>query len=101
MYNRKKKITDKIYKTLPVYEDEAFEHYHSYLDRLIISLEGDKRYFIKQENDKAVEIIINAITELTGLYETKQELITHARVKKIVMRHVNCVSKELKYVEEV
>ena len=80
MVDRNKKIANKIFKVLPMYE-ENFAIYYKYLTRIIVELQGE------EQND----LLEEAITELKGLKAVGTE-IQHDEVRRIIMRYTSRLS---------
>ena len=81
---RKRNIINKIYKILPVYEEQDIETYHKYLSRVIIELAGEEQ----------VPVIVDTIVALRGL-ANENILVTHSDVRSIVMFYINRIDHEL------
>ena len=80
MVDKNKKIANKIFKVLPMYE-ENFEVYYKYLTRIIIELQGEEQ----------TESLSNAIIALKGLKAVGNK-IEHDEVRRIIMRHTSKLS---------
>lgn len=80
MVDRNKKIANKIFKVLPMYE-ENFAIYYKYLTRIIVELQGE------EQND----LLEEAITALKGLKAVGTE-IQHDEVRRIIMRYTSRLS---------
>ena len=76
-----KRIANKIFKILPMYE-ENYDDYYKYLTRIIIELQGEEQ----------TEPLINAIIALKGLKAVGGK-IEHDEVRRIIMRHTSKLSE--------
>lgn len=81
MADTQKRIADKIFKVLPMYE-ENFANYIKYLDRIIIELQGEEQ----------TDILGEAIIALKGLYNAGQD-VSHDTVRRIVMRYTSRINE--------
>lgn len=81
MADNKQRIANKIFKVLPMYE-ENFEVYYKYLTRIIIELQGEEQ----------TESLKDAIVALKGL-KAVGENIEHDEVRRIIMRHTSKLSE--------
>lgn len=76
-----KRIANKIFKVLPMYE-ENFATYYKYLERIIVELQGEE-----QTDD-----LRNAIVALKGLFAVGEDA-THDIVRRIIMRYTSKLSE--------
>ena len=81
MADTQKRIANKIFKVLPMYE-ESFAGYNKYLDRIIVELQGEEQ----------TDILREAIIALKGLYNAGQD-VTHDTVRRIIMRYTSRISE--------
>lgn len=81
MADTQKRIANKIFKVLPMYE-ESFDSYNKYLNRIIIELQGEEQ----------TDVLREAITALKGLRNAEQD-VEHDTVRRIVMRYTSRVSE--------
>lgn len=82
MADKHKRIANKIFKVLPMYEED-FALYYKYLTRIIIELQGEEQ----------TELLEDAITALKGLRAVGTE-IQHDEVRRIIMRHTSKLSNQ-------
>lgn len=80
MADKNKRIANKIFKVLPMYEED-FESYYKYIERIIIELQGEEQ----------TEDLKEAIIALKGLFNVGSE-VTHDAVRRIIMRYTNRIS---------
>ena len=76
-----KRIANKIFKVLPMYE-ENYDDYYKYLTRIIIELQGEEQ----------TESLKDAIVALKGLKAVGED-IEHDEVRRIIMRHTSKLSE--------
>lgn len=81
MADTQKRIANKIFKVLPMYE-ESFDSYNKYLNRIIIELQGEEQ----------TDILREAIIALKGLCNAGQD-VEHDTVRRIVMRYTSRISE--------
>lgn len=81
MADNKQRIANKIFKVLPMYEED-FEVYYKYLTRIIIELQGEEQ----------TESLKDAIVALKGLKAVGED-IKHDEVRRIIMRHTSKLSE--------
>lgn len=81
MADKHKRIANKIFKVLPMYE-ENFETYYKYLTRIIIELQGEEQ----------TDILKEAIVALKGLKAVGAE-VEHSEVRRIMMRYTSKLSE--------
>mgnify|MGYP003299746264 FL=1 len=81
MADKHKRIANKIFKVLPMYE-ENFETYYKYLTRIIIELQGEDQ----------TDILKEAIVALKGLKAVGAE-VEHSEVRRIIMRYTSKLSE--------
>lgn len=82
MADKHKRIANKIFKVLPMYEED-FALYYKYLTRIIIELQGEEQ----------TELLEDAITALKGLRAVGTE-IQHDEVRRIIMRYTSKLSNQ-------
>lgn len=80
MADTNKRIANKVFKVLPMYE-ENFETYYKYLTRIIIELQGEEQ----------TELLKNVIVALKGLKAVGID-IEHDEVRRIIMRYTSKLS---------
>jgi hypothetical protein len=80
MVDKNKKIANKIFKILPMFEED-FGVYYKYLTRIIIELQGEEQ----------TELLNDAITALKGLKAVGTD-IEHDEVRRIIMRYTSRLS---------
>jgi hypothetical protein len=81
MADNSKRIANKIFKVLPMYE-ESFDIYYKYLTRIIVELQGEEQ----------TELLRDAIVALKGLKAVGGD-IEHDEVRRIIMRHTSKLSE--------
>lgn len=82
MADKHKRIANKIFKVLPMYEED-FASYYKYLTRIIIELQGEEQ----------TELLEDAITALKGLRAVGTD-IQHDEVRRIIMRYTSKLSNQ-------
>ena len=82
MVDNNKKIANKIFKVLPMYEED-FAVYYKYLTRIIIDLQGEEH----------TELLKDAITALKGLKAVGTD-IQHDEIRRIIMRYTSRLSNQ-------
>lgn len=82
MADNNKKIANKIFKVLPMYEED-FAVYYKYLTRIIIELQGEEQ----------TELLKDAITALKGLKAVGTD-IQHDEIRRIIMRYTSRLSNQ-------
>lgn len=80
MVDRNKKIANKVFKVLPMYEED-FAVYYKYLTRIIVELQGEEQ----------TDLLEEAITALKGLKAVGTD-IQHDEVRRIIMRYTSKLS---------
>lgn len=80
MADRNKRIANKIFKILPMYEED-FATYYKYLKRIIIELQGEEK----------TELLTEAIIALKGLEAVGTD-IEHDEIRRIIMRYTSKLS---------
>ena len=81
MADKHNRIKNKIFKVLPMYE-ENFETYYKYLTRIIIELQGEEQ----------TDTLKEAIVALKGLKAVGAE-VEHSEVRRIIMRYTSKLSE--------
>ena len=81
MADKHKRIANKIFKVLPMYE-ENFETYYKYLTRIIIELQGEEQ----------TDTLKEAIVARKGLKAVGAE-VEHSEVRRIIMRYTSKLSE--------
>ena len=81
MADKHKKIANKIFKVLPMYEED-FDTYYKYLTRIIIELQGEEQ----------TEVLKEAVIALKGLKAVGAE-VEHIEVRRIIMRYTSKLSE--------
>lgn len=82
MADNNRKIANKIFKVLPMYEED-FAVYYKYLTRIIIELQGEEQ----------TELLRDTITALKGLKAVGTD-IEHDEVRRIIMRYTSRLSNQ-------
>ena len=82
MADNNRKIANKIFKVLPMYEED-FAVYYKYLTRIIIELQGEEQ----------TELLKDTITALKGLKAVGTD-IEHDEVRRIIMRYTSRLSNQ-------
>ena len=82
MADKHRRIANKIFKVLPMYEED-FASYYKYLTRIIIELQGEEQ----------TELLEDAITALKGLRAVGTD-IQHDEVRRIIMRYTSKLSNQ-------
>lgn len=80
MHNR---LTGKVFKLLPLYEQDGYENYYKYLSRLIIELSGESQ----------TDALEQTLVALKGLYRVGED-IDHTMLKRTVMRYTAKLSQD-------
>lgn len=81
MADTNKRIANKIFKVLPMYE-ESYDSYNKYLERIIIELQGEQ-----QTKD-----LKEAIIALKGLFNAGTD-VTQKAVRRIILRYTSKLSE--------
>ena len=81
MADKHKKIANKIFKVLPMYEED-FDTYYKYLTRIIIELQGEEQ----------TEVLKEAVIALKGLKAVGAE-VEHSEVRRIIIRYTSKLSE--------
>lgn len=82
MADTKKRIANKIFKVLPMYEED-FTTYYKYLERIIIELQGEEQ----------TDVLKETVIALKGLFNVGDN-VTHDAVRRIIMRYTSKLSEE-------
>lgn len=82
MADKNKRIVNKVFKILPMYEED-FDTYYKYLERIIIELQGEEQ----------TDVLKDTVVALKGLFNVKTD-VTHDVVHRIIMRYTSRLSEE-------
>lgn len=82
MADKNKRIVNKVFKILPMYEED-FDTYYKYLERIIIELQGEEQ----------TDVLKDTVVALKGLFNVKTD-VTHDAVHRIIMRYTSRLSEE-------